>query len=1208
MLANLICILKTPLRQMAHGVALLIFCQLIYGQMNQNPRVRQDSFPASDTAQSDLAKENLDRVAASSIQIREVLVQNEGLLVELKRWIAKEASDSGQVVRESNLSEEAIFERLERDVKFRSIATRLLQRYGYLLPVPNPDSAFAKEQDLVLKERARRMVAVEAQEDAEALQPGGNNRGEAAVERTRTCDVRQDRDCENSRRRKARPVSSSDEELPAPAPDAGPEPGAPSRTVRISLGERTGQPERTGSSAELEMASKSDIDNPFAAQIPDFPPPDSLNASNRNLSYPDTTGRRDPRFRNDVSDSQSFSANGSANSRGDRRQLMPGPLEEEDLTPVKMVRPANPYADIPSLYDMYVQAAAWQRPAKRFGVDVFRNISNQPDVIPMDLPVGPDYVVGTGDSLAIDLWGSVSERLVRLVDREGRIALPEIGPLLVSGKNLGEVQQDVQRALRGAFREVSADVSLSRVRTVRVYVVGDVAEPGAYDISSLSTPLNALFAAGGVTPRGSLRTLRHFRGKQLVQQVDAYDLLLHGVRSDLKRLEDGDTLLVPPLGAQVTVDGMVRRPGIYELLDENSLADVLALSGGILPTAALRHIEVQRVEAHEKRTMLSLDLTSNVPASGLLASNVPPSKIPAPAALRSDVLPSGFLPSSMVAPRPDHNDVDREMQAFKVQDGDQIHIFPIAAYNEDAIYLEGHVLRPGRYSFKPGMKLTDLISSYSDLLPEPAPHYAEIVRLNAPDFHPSVESFDISAALANSATAPTLHRLDTVRIFSRYDFEKPPDVSVGGEVRAPGDYRTSGEVRLRDAVYLAGGLTPDAALDSAQLFRTQADGSLRILSVDLNEALAGNPIDNIVIQPRDRLLVHKKLERVDVPTVNITGEVAKPGRYPLTGNMRVADLIRVAGGLKRSAFAEDADLTRFVASDGVGQRMQVKLTAALSGDMNEDISLRNGDVLAVRQLPQWNDLGASVTVRGEVLHPATYGIEPGERLSSLLMRCNGFTPEAYPYGAVLIRKEVRQLEMKSHLELVSRIKSEEAYLKAMPDTDADSKNARLTAIAQTETTLQQLEVIAPVGRLVIHIPPDLRKMAKTPADIPLRDGDELIVPKKSNYVLVSGQVFNPTAVSYQPGRSAKWYLNESGGFTQIADKDAVFVVRADGTVLSSRNNSVLWSGDSMNTVLKPGDSIIVPEKAPKVAARNWAQLLQSAQVATSVALTIAYIH
>src|SRR5262249_1781515 len=139
---------------------------------------------------------------------------------------------------------------------------------------------------------------------------------------------------------------------------------------------------------------------------------------------------------------------------------------ETDVTQVKMVRPPNPYADIPSLYDMYVQAAASQRPAERFGLDVFRNSVNEPDLTPMDLPVGADYTVGPGDSLAIDLWGGVSQRLVRVVDREGRVSLPEAGPLLVSGKTLADVQLSVQRVLRSQFRDISADVSLSRLRTI----------------------------------------------------------------------------------------------------------------------------------------------------------------------------------------------------------------------------------------------------------------------------------------------------------------------------------------------------------------------------------------------------------------------------------------------------------------------------------------------------------------------------------------------------------------------------------------------------------------------------------------------------------------------------------------------------------------------------------------------------------------------
>src|SRR5579872_5422941 len=1164
MLTDTIYLLETPLRKVVACLAFLTLTPLMYGQLKDTSRVQKDSYARGESSTlSDLAKDNFDLVAASSIQIREILVRDAGLLVELKRWIAKEASDNGQVVQEGNLSEQAIFDRLDQDIKFRSVATRLLQRYGYLMPSPNPESSFAKEEDLVLKERARRLVQIEAQEDAEALQLAKHDQNENDTERKSACDPQQDRDCEKTGSRRVRPTSPVRNE--APIPDNGPSilpsmplPFSPPRTLQTDLSGQSGL--LTGGSSDLQLASKvfqSGLDTASMSQARDlFGTANPLSSLN-NLST-DRSSTRDIFPRTDIAKLTS----------PEWRRLRPA-QPEEDITPVKMVRPANPYADVPSLYDMYVQASVSQRPAERFGLDVFRNSESQPDVIPMDLPVGPDYVVGTGDTLSIDLWGSVSQRLVRLVDREGRVSLPETGPLLVSGKNLGEIQLEVQHALRTVFREVSADVSLSRVRTIRVYVVGDVADPGAYDISSLSTPLNALFAAGGVTARGSLRALKHSRVKQLVQQVDAYDLLLHGVRADLKRLEDGDTLLVPPLGSQVTVEGMVDRPGVYELLDENSLTDVLALAGGILPTAALCHIEVQRVEAHEKRTMLTLDLTSDA----------------------------------------GHEEIDKQLQAFKVQDGDQIHIFPIAAYNEDAIYLQGHVLRPGRYSYKPGMKVTDLISSYSDLLPEPAPHYAEIVRLNAPDFHPSVESFDISAALANPASAPVLNRLDTVRIFSRYDFERPPDVSVGGEVRSPGSYRTSGQAHLRDAIFLAGGITPDAALDSAQLFRTESDGTMKILSVDLKQALAGNPVDNLLLQTRDRLLVHRNLERVDAPTVVIKGEVAKPGRYPLTSNMRVEDLVHTAGGLKRSAFADSADLTRFSAGqNGRGERLEINLAEAVSGDANENVSLRNGDVLAIRQIPQWNDLGASVTVKGEVQHPATYGIHPGERLSSLLARCNGFTPEASPYGAVLIRQEVRDIEMKSHFELVSRIKAEQTYLKTLPDSEGDQKQAKLTAIAQTDTALQQLEAAPPVGRVVIHIPSTVNRLAKTPADIELRNGDVLYVPKKSNYVVVSGQVFNPTAVSYLPGHSAKWYLSQAGGVTAIADKSGVFVIRADGSVLASKNNSSFWSGDPLSAVLKPGDSIVVPERAPKLANRNWATIMQAAQVASSVALTVAYIH
>jgi protein involved in polysaccharide export with SLBB domain len=326
--------------------------------------------------------------------------------------------------------------------------------------------------------------------------------------------------------------------------------------------------------------------------------------------------------------------------------------------------------------------------------------------------------------------------------------------------------------------------------------------------------------------------------------------------------------------------------------------------------------------------------------------------------------------------------------------------------------------------------------------------------------------------------------------------------------------------------------------------------------------------------------------------------------------MHIEDLVRVAGGLKRSADPVTADLTRYRVGETAGtsnENFPIELSAALSGNANNNLQLRDGDLLTVREAPGWNDIGASATVRGEVQHPAAYGIRPGERLSSVLERAGGFSPEAYPYGALLMRREVRELEMKSHLALVQRIKAEQINLKALPETDQDQKNAKLTAIAQTETTLAQLEATAPIGRVVVHIPPDLSHWKNSAADVALRDGDVLLIPKKANYVMVSGQVYNQTAISYRPGRSAQWYLSQAGGLTQIGDKDAVFVVRADGSVIAAKNNSAgWWSGNPLSAALKPGDSIVVPEKTPKIGSRNWATTLQAAQVATSVALTVAY--
>jgi protein involved in polysaccharide export with SLBB domain len=737
----------------------------------------------------------------------------------------------------------------------------------------------------------------------------------------------------------------------------------------------------------------------------------------------------------------------------------------------------------------------------------------------------------------------------------------------VSGKSLGEVQDSVQRVLRMQYRNVSADVSLLRLRSVRVYVVGEVSAPGAYDISSLSTPLNALFAAGGVTGNGSLRHLEHYRGKQLLEEVDAYDLLLHGVRANAMRLENGDSLRVPPLSASVTVNGMVRRPATYELRDEKNLSEVLELAGGILPAAALRHIEVQRLTAHEKRTMLSLDAGETSDASALRAT----------------------------------------LDKFLVQDGDEIHIFPIAPYNNDAVYLEGHVLRPGRYSYRDGMKLSDLISSYKDLLPEPAAGYAEIIRITAPDNRPVVKSFNLAEAVEHPERAPTLKPLDTVRIFGRFDLENAPEFSVLGEVRQPGRYRASGQEHLRDAVYQAGGMTTEAWLDSAQLFRAMPDGSTKVFSISLRDALAGDALNNILVEPRDRILIHRQPGRVSPRSVYVRGDVAHPGRFPLAENMRVADLVQSAGGLLRSANAAGGDLTRYAATNGKSEatgEQAVNLEAALAGEARANVALSDGDVLTVPQIAGWKDVGAAVTLSGEVAKPGVYGIEPGERLSSLLRRAGGMLETAYPQATVFARIDVRKMQEKTRQDLVQRLEQESVTVKAaVNSTGTEEAALQQAGVQQRQRMLEALRNAPVSGRLVVHLREGKKDFVKgSPDDVELRAGDTIEIPKQPGFVLIAGQVYNANAITYTPGKNAAWYVSRAGGATGLANRKAIFIVRANGSVSSA--SSGLWSGGVLSEGIAPGDTIVVPERAV-LGGNVWRNVLAIAQIAQAGALAAA---
>ena len=730
----------------------------------------------------------------------------------------------------------------------------------------------------------------------------------------------------------------------------------------------------------------------------------------------------------------------------------------------------NPYPGLPALQDLYRQLQNQKASPQRFGADIFRNGTGNLDNLPMDLPAGPDYVLGPGDGLDINTWGSVSQRLTRTVDRQGKVALPETGDVVVAGLSVAEAKNTIERALRQQFRDISVELSLTRLRTIRIYVVGDVLRPGAYDISSLSTPLNALYAAGGPTARGSLRTVRHYRGERLVREVDLYDLLLRGVRLDAARLEPGDTVLVPPVGPQITVAGMVRRPAIYELKGPTELSELLDLAGGVLVSATLRQINVERIEAHERRVMLSVQLP-----------------------------PSG-----------DRAVVQQALGNFHVQDGDRVLISPILPYSDETVYVEGHVFRPGKIPYHKGIEIKDVIRSYQDLLPEPADH-AEIIRLEPPDYRPTTIVFSLGEVLGGEDPIE-LHAFDTIRIFGRYE--------------------------------------------------------------------------------------------IDPPKVSIYGDVLRPGKYPLADKMTASDLVRMAGGFKRSAYVASADVSSYVIQNGARVRTQhqtIEIAKALAGNSSADVVLKPGDVVTIHQLSGWKEIGASVTVRGEVQYPGTYGIDEGEKLSALLLRVGGFRSESYPEGAVLERVQVREIAEKNRQELIQRIQSA-SFTPKLGLAASDQANVGQAMFLQRQQIVKTLKNQPASGRLVIKISLDIKQWQNTPADIELRAGDVLTIPKRPNFVMVSGQVYNASAITFAPGKNAEWYLRQAGGPTDLANKKDIYIIRANGSVIGRGGSSGWWSGSVLSTAVRPGDTVVVPEKIIG-GGTFWKTTLTAAQLISSMALT-----
>ncbi len=376
------------------------------------------------------------------------------------------------------------------------------------------------------------------------------------------------------------------------------------------------------------------------------------------------------------------------------------------------------------------------------------------------------------------------------------------------------------------------------------------------------------------------------------------------------------------------------------------------------------------------------------------------------------------------------------------------------------------------------------------------------------------------------------------------------------------------------------------------------------MEFDIADALSGN--QPIMLQPFDTIRIRGRYE-ADAPKVTVQGEVLKPGAFPLASGMTAGQLVKMAGGFTRGALLADADLASYEIRGGeavVSRRTTIPIgdDVAHSGSATDPV-LKPGDVLTIHQISGWADIGSSVRLEGEVNHPGAYGIEQGEKLSSVLLRAGGYRETAYPRGAILLRGEVRDLEQKNREDLIRQIESTPVAAQLGTDISGQSQAATLQLLQQQQQEmLRQLRSQPASGRLVIKIDGDINKWANTSGDVEMRAGDELIIPKRPGFVLVSGQVYNASAQTFIPEKTAGWYLKRAGGATELANSKEIFIVRANGDVIG--RDSVGWFDSVLSTRLDAGDSIVVPQKIVG-GSLFWKNALTTAQILSAAALPLA---
>ena len=712
-----------------------------------------------------------------------------------------------------------------------------------------------------------------------------------------------------------------------------------------------------------------------------------------------------------------------------------GPQEQEIARPpapgqAPAPRPELTPANFPEFTKEILKRVPATAPVLPFGYEIFHYAPSTFEPLATG-PVDPDYPIGPGDEVVVTVWGDNQYTHSAVVSREATISVPDIGQIVLNGLTLEQAKRLITDRLAMVYSGIRArrpstfvDVALGKLRTIQVFILGDVYRTGGYTISSVSTLLNALYNAGGPTARGSMRDVRIMRHNQLFRRVDLYGYILTGSRAEDVRLQSGDVVFIPPIGKTVAILGEVHRPAIYEVRPEERFHELLRLSGGVLTTALLDRMQIDRVIPFSERDSLR--------GTDRVALDMP---------LRSILADSTKDPELL--------------------DRDIIQIFRIGDVRKNTVTISGSVIfHPGTFQIKRGMRVSDLVEA-------------------------------------------------------------------------------------------AGGFTSDSYMDRAVLVRTAPDLSQSIHRFNLAKAVAKDPEHDLELEELDAVYVASVWDIRDRHSVQISGNVRKPGTYDYLDGMTIMDLIFASGGLKESAAKLQAEVSRVdstTIATTKGARIYRVPISEDYGIHSQDSSflLQEYDQVFVRETPDW-ELQRNVTITGEVKYPGVYSLNSkDERLSSLLTRAGGLKAEAYPRAATFTRAK------------------------------------------------------GGAGRLAVDVE-SVAKRHKRRNDLTLESGDVIDIPKEPKTIKVTGEVGSPASVLYERGQAIGYYVDQAGGYTEKSDRKRVRFVEPNGKVKGAKS---FWFDPAPG----PGAVVIVPQKQPSEKKETLKDVATIVGIISGAATTIFLIH